>query len=185
MNGRILLLGVLTLIFNLGLGFNTNALAAVGGDVLTCRSTDGTVLISNRQLSYVYEHEAPLSDGQTLKIPQVESVEITMISSYQKEPKNMADELDKEIQNRRAHLIRNQETKVERLVAVVSDPVFYYKKEWSEGIDYGDFTFQTTLDIVELIYNSYLADVRERRESIAAICYYHYFSTCAACDSAF
>lgn len=167
-----------TLSFITTLFLTSSSLGSVGGDVLSCRSLDGSALFSNQQMTYIYEHTAPLPNGQSMKIPQAESVEITMLAPDYNEPRNMSVELNAEIKSRRHRILRSAETHIERIVAPVTDPEFLYKKEWTDQIDYGDFTYKTTLEVVELIYSPYISDVRERRESIEVTCYYHYFSTC-------
>lgn len=151
---------------------------AVSGETLACQSKDGTILFSPNQMTYMYDHEVPLPDGKSMRIPQAESVRIQMQTPAFREPKNLSFELQAEVERSKLTLLEASQMKTIRLVAPVTDPVFIYKKTWSDIHDYGDYTYETSLAIIELSLNDQTHEVHQRTEKIDVICYYHYFTEC-------
>lgn len=160
------------------LSLHVNSAWAVDGETLACRSKDGSVLFSTEQMTYYYEIEAPLPDGQSVRIPQAESVPIFMQTPSFREPKNLSAELQAEVERNKISLLESSHKNTVRLVGPVTDPVFIYKKVWSDIRDYGDFTYETSLEVIELTLSSNSREVHQRTERIDVICYYHYFTVC-------
>jgi len=158
--------------------FHFNPAWAVSGETLACQTRDGTILFSPNQMTYIYEYEVPLPDGKSMRIPQAESVSIQMQTPAFREPRNLSFELKTEVERTKLSLLEAKQTNPIRLVAPVTDPVFIYKKTWSDIHDYGDYTYETSLEVIELSLNDQTHEVHQRAERIDVICYYHYFTDC-------